>query len=349
FLSVKKWLLRKKHQIELARKRGWKGYWVCLKGTTLLFYPCDSREGRSVEAAPKHLIIVDGAIMQPIPEHPKRDYIFCLSTAFGDAYLFQAPCQVELENWVNSIHSACAAAFARHRGKTGTLHLLQEEIFRLEKAIESDHKLKHMAELQQSVVTDQDTRHQIQSQILQWEENLERLHCEQFRLRCYMASLQSGELPNPKSLLTHVSRPTKNTLNKLGVFTVSSFHAFICARSPSLLNNLLAGRGATKRRAPLLSRSNSSSSRRSMQGDEIMVINGAIVSDLDMMYLESVLQEEQALCMMMRSSRTEPPDLAGIMRVTDDMIDSLVCPPPPSDPPIMSEEMISGLIVPAPG
>ncbi|XP_046808142.1 protein still life, isoform SIF type 1 isoform X6 [Lucilia cuprina] len=491
FLSVKKWLLRKKHQIELARKRGWKGYWVCLKGTTLLFYPCDSREGRSVEAAPKHLIIVDGAIMQPIPEHPKRDYIFCLSTAFGDAYLFQAPCQVELENWVNSIHSACAAAFARHRGKTGTLHLLQEEIFRIEKAIESDHKLKHMAELQQSVVTDQDTRLQIQGQILQWEENLERLHCEQFRLRCYMASLQSGELPNPKSLLTHVSRPTKNTLNKLGVFTVSSFHAFICARSPSLLNNLLAGRGATKRRPPMLSRSNSGSSRRSMQlnsrdepektfkvampdnaystvylrdamsveeflasacarrnlnpmehfvrvkkrrdmedhnyfvphrndlienylhnhefvevcmkilyqvelhrttleqmwgfsveaelienaerqdelccyvsrvedksvamqngiikGDEIMVINGAIVSDLDMMYLESVLQEEQSLSMMMRSSRTEPPDLGGIMRVTDDMIDSLVCPPPPSDPPVMSEEMITGLIVPAPG
>ncbi|XP_050342458.1 protein still life, isoform SIF type 1 isoform X4 [Nymphalis io] len=490
FLSVKKWLLRKKHQIELARKRGWKGYWVCLKGTTLLFYPCDSREGRSVEAAPKHLIIVDGAIMQPIPEHPKRDYIFCLSTAFGDAYLFQAPCQIELENWVNSIHSACAAAFARHRGKTGTLHLLQEEIYRLEKAIESDHKLKHMADLQQSVVSDPETRAQLVVQMLQWEENLERLHCEQFRLRCYMASLQSGELPNPKSLLTHVSRGTKSTLNKLGVFTVSSFHAFICARSPSLLNNLLAGRGATKRRAPNLSRSNSGSSRRSMQmsreegeaavrvslpegttatvgvregmsveeflasacarrslnplehfvrvkkrrdmedhnyfvphrsdlietylhthevvevcakilyqvelqrttleqmwgfsveaelienaerqdelccyvsrvedksvamqngiikGDEIMVINGAIVSDLDMMYLESVLQEELSLVMMMRSSRTEPPELSGVMRAaTDDIIDSLVCPPPPSEPPVISDDMISGLIVPAP-
>ncbi|XP_045764770.1 protein still life, isoform SIF type 1 isoform X20 [Maniola jurtina] len=490
FLSVKKWLLRKKHQIELARKRGWKGYWVCLKGTTLLFYPCDSREGRSVEAAPKHLIIVDGAIMQPIPEHPKRDHIFCLSTAFGDAYLFQAPCQVELENWVNSIHSACAAAFARHRGKTGTLHLLQEEIYRLEKAIESDHKLKHMADLQQSVVSDPETRAQLAVQMLQWEENLERLHCEQFRLRCYMASLQSGELPNPKSLLTHVSRGTKSTLNKLGVFTVSSFHAFICARSPSLLNNLLAGRGATKRRAPNLSRSNSGSSRRSMQmsreegeaavrvslpegttatvgvregmsveeflaaacarrslnplehfvrvkkrrdmedhnyfvphrsdlietylhthevvevcakilyqvelqrntleqmwgfsveaelienaerqdelccyvsrvedksvamqngiikGDEIMVINGAIVSDLDMMYLESVLQEELSLVMMMRSSRTEPPELTGVMRAaTDDIIDSLVCPPPPSEPPVISDDMISGLIVPAP-
>ncbi|XP_025074786.1 protein still life, isoform SIF type 1 isoform X3 [Pogonomyrmex barbatus] len=497
FLSVKKWLLRKKHQIELAKKRGWRGYWVCLKGTTLLFYPCDSQESRAMETAPKHLIIVDGAIMQPIPEHPKKDYIFCLSTAFGDAYLFQAPCQVELENWVNSIHSACAAAFARHRGKTGTLHLLQEEIFRLEKAIESDHKMKHMADLQQSVVSDVDTKQQINNQIVQWEENLERLHCEQFRLRCYMASLQSGELPNPKSLLTHVSRATKQTLNKLGVFTVSSFHAFICARSPSLLNNLLAGRGATKRRPPLLSRSNSGSSRRSLQissrdeeksvkvsvpenqvrssghrlvsvflreamtveeflasactrknlnpmehfvrvkkrrdmedhnyfvphrtdmietylhtheivevcakilyqvelqrntleqmwgfsveaeliensdrqdelccyvsrvedksvamqngiikGDEIMVINGAIVSDLDMMYLESVLQEEVGLCMMMRSSRTEPPDLTGIMRVTDDIIESLVCPPPPTDPPVISEEMISGLIVPAPG
>ena len=55
-----------------------------------------------------------------------------------------------------------------------------------------------MADLQQSVVSDVETRQQINNQIIQWEENLERLHCEQFRLRCYMASLQSGELPNPK-------------------------------------------------------------------------------------------------------------------------------------------------------
>lgn len=52
-------------------------------------------------------------------------------------YYFQAPCQVELENWVNSIHSACGAAFARHRGKIGTLHLLQEEIYRIEKQVEA--------------------------------------------------------------------------------------------------------------------------------------------------------------------------------------------------------------------
>lgn len=50
---------------------------------------------RSVEATPKHLIIVDGAIMQAIPEHPKRDFIFCLSTAFGDAYLFQVSDKIQ--------------------------------------------------------------------------------------------------------------------------------------------------------------------------------------------------------------------------------------------------------------
>lgn len=55
-----------------------------------------------------------------------------------------------------------------------------------------------MAELQLSVVSDAESKQQIMGQIMQWEENLERLHCEQFRLRCYMASLQTGELPNPK-------------------------------------------------------------------------------------------------------------------------------------------------------
>ena len=55
-----------------------------------------------------------------------------------------------------------------------------------------------MADLQLSVVSDEETKEQINNQIVQWEENLERLHIEQFRLRCYMASLQSGELPNPK-------------------------------------------------------------------------------------------------------------------------------------------------------
>ena len=51
-----------------------------------------------------------------------------------------------------------------------------------------------------------------------------------------------------------------------------------------------------------------------MKGDEIMVINGAIVSDLDMMFIESVLQEELTLCMMLRSSR--PGKLYGTLHAT---------------------------------
>lgn len=48
-----------------------------------------------------------------------------------------------------------------------------------------------------------------------------------------------------------------------------------------------------------------------------------------------------------RSSRTEPPDLASLMKTTDEIIESLVCPPPPSES-SLNEEMISSMIVPAP-
>lgn len=49
FLSVKKWLLRKRQHVELARKRGWKCYWCCLKGTTLLFYQCNFIDNLSLD------------------------------------------------------------------------------------------------------------------------------------------------------------------------------------------------------------------------------------------------------------------------------------------------------------
>lgn len=64
-------------------------------------------------------------------------------------------------------------------------------------------------------------------QIQQWEQNLERFNMDLFRMRCYLASLQGGELPNPKSLLAFASRPTKTTLGRLGIFSVSSFHALV--------------------------------------------------------------------------------------------------------------------------
>ena len=44
------------------------------------------------------IAVIEGAIAQSLPEHPKKEFIFSLSTAFGDAYLFQVSvsgqCQV---------------------------------------------------------------------------------------------------------------------------------------------------------------------------------------------------------------------------------------------------------------
>uniref|UniRef100_A0A671QRJ5 TIAM Rac1 associated GEF 2b n=1 Tax=Sinocyclocheilus anshuiensis TaxID=1608454 RepID=A0A671QRJ5_9TELE len=72
-------------------------------------------------------------------------------------------------------------------------------------------------------------------QILQWEQNLEKFNIELFRMRCYLASLQGTELPNPKSLLATAGRPSKMVLGRLGIFSVSSFHALICTRDEATL------------------------------------------------------------------------------------------------------------------
>ena len=58
--------------------------------------------------------------------------------------------------------------------------------------------MKKMANLQVTVVTDPKSKQAIEKQISQWDENLEKLYIEQYRLRNYMASLQGSELPNPK-------------------------------------------------------------------------------------------------------------------------------------------------------
>lgn len=64
-------------------------------------------------------------------------------------------------------------------------------------------------------------------QIFLWEQNLEQFHMDLFRFKCYLASLQGGELPNPKRLLAVASRPTKLAMGRLGIFSVSSFHALV--------------------------------------------------------------------------------------------------------------------------
>ncbi|OWF46649.1 Protein still life, isoforms C/SIF type 2 [Mizuhopecten yessoensis] len=245
WLVVKNWLTQRKRKLELAPKRKWKRYWVCLKGTVLLFFDCDEETLIDENTIPRHILVIEGGITQAVPEHPKRDNIFSLSTAFGDAYLFQALSPTEVDSWICAVHSACASAFARQHGKDNTLRLMKSELHKLETNIDVDVKMKKMAELQLTVVKDPRSRQAIIKQISQWEENLEKLFIEQYRLRCYISSLQGTELPNPKVLLASASKSTKTTLGRLGIFTVTSFHALVCARKPLVVPNIY-GKGHHK-------------------------------------------------------------------------------------------------------
>ncbi|EPQ04260.1 T-lymphoma invasion and metastasis-inducing protein 1 [Myotis brandtii] len=96
-----------------------------------------------------------------------------------------------------------------------------------------DEKMKKMGEMQLSSVTDSKKKKTILDQIFVWEQNLEQFQMDLFRYRCYLASLQGGELPNPKRLLAFASRPTKVAMGRLGIFSVSSFHALTHQLDPA--------------------------------------------------------------------------------------------------------------------
>ncbi|KAI3364687.1 hypothetical protein L3Q82_011457, partial [Scortum barcoo] len=221
----------KDRKLELVARRKWKHYWVTLKGCTLLFYETYGKNvSADQELSPRYALLADDSIVQAVPEHPKKENIFCLSNSHGDVYLFQATTQTDLENWVTAIHSASASLLAKRQGREDTLRLLRCQSRSLLHKIDMDGKMKKMAELQLSVIKEHKNRKAVESQIQQWEQNLEKLNLDLFRLRCYLSSLQGSELPNPKSLLAVASRPSKSMLGRLGVFSVSSFHALVCSR-----------------------------------------------------------------------------------------------------------------------
>ena len=154
-----------------------------------MFYNCESRDGHSIDSSPKHLIFVDNCLVQSIPEHPKRDHVFCLSTAFGDAYLLDAPCLEERDAWIAAIHSACAAQMARNSGKAAVSHVLLEECGRLERSVESESRSRHETELLLAVIGDDAKQRQsLVSSVMSSEEKCERQRVEIFRLKCYLSA-----------------------------------------------------------------------------------------------------------------------------------------------------------------
>ncbi|KAF3703238.1 T-lymphoma invasion and metastasis-inducing protein 2 [Channa argus] len=243
----------KDRKLELVGRRKWRHYWVTLKGCSLLFYETYGKNGSTEqELSPRYALLADDSIVQAVPEHPKREHVFCLSNSYGDVYLFQATNQTDLENWVTAIHSASASLLAKRQGREDTLRLLRCQSRSLLHNIDMDGKMKKMAELQLSVIKEQQNRKAVESQIQQWEQNLEKLNLDLFRLRCYLSSLQGSELPNPKSLLAVASRPSKSMLGRLGVFSVSSFHALVCSRGEVMLRRgCLSRSGGNNRRRGL--------------------------------------------------------------------------------------------------
>ena len=70
-----------------------------------------------------------------------------------------------MEGWISSIHSASAAQVAGSRGKEQTRWLLSSKLEKIQENIESDCKLKKMAELQLTVVTDSKNKQVITEQV----------------------------------------------------------------------------------------------------------------------------------------------------------------------------------------
>ncbi|XP_053469750.1 rho guanine nucleotide exchange factor TIAM2 [Ictalurus furcatus] len=227
--------LHKERKLELVARRRWRQYWVTLKGCMLLLSEADGKSCPEQEMSPRYVLLAEDSIVQAVPEHPKKENVFCLSNAYGDVYLFQALNQTDVENWVTAIHSASASHLAKRQGKEDTVRLLRSQSRALLQKIDMDSKMKKMAELQLSVITDQKNRKAVEGQIQQWEQNLEKFNMELFRMRCYLASLQGSEQPNPKNLLAVASRQTKIALGRLGIFSVSSFHALMCTHDEASL------------------------------------------------------------------------------------------------------------------
>ncbi|XP_075261524.1 uncharacterized protein LOC142353189 isoform X4 [Convolutriloba macropyga] len=259
----------KKKKLETAPKRKWKRYWACLKGHSMLFYSIQT-ELPSIDenSVPELVLGIENSIAQPIPEHPKRENVFSLSTFHGNVYLCEAQSTAELENWITAVHSCCANAIVLRgqqanpgkpssqansgsggqggagQGQSGnpgdassgsTVSIVTEEVRKCEQRIDMDLKMKKMAELQLSIMNDHKTRQAVELQITSWEQNLEQLNCDLYRLKCYASSLQGTELPNPRTLLSAVSKETKMHLSRLNVFSASSVHALLSGKCVLLM------------------------------------------------------------------------------------------------------------------
>lgn len=83
----------------------WENKSPCVaSGCTLLFYEtCRKKASGEHELSPRYALLADDSIVQAVPEHPRREHVFCLSNVHGDVYLFQVRPQPQHEKAVMSV------------------------------------------------------------------------------------------------------------------------------------------------------------------------------------------------------------------------------------------------------
>ena len=64
--------------------------------------------------------------------------------------------------------------------------------------------MKKMASMQVYMASDPASRQALDRQMVTWDENLEKLHIEQYQLRCYLAALQGADLASTKVPQIHL-------------------------------------------------------------------------------------------------------------------------------------------------
>lgn len=55
----------------------------------LLLSEAEGKRCLEQEVSPRYILLAEDSVVQAVPEHPKRENVFCLSNAYGDVYLFQ--------------------------------------------------------------------------------------------------------------------------------------------------------------------------------------------------------------------------------------------------------------------
>lgn len=203
----------------------------------MLFYEVSEVTMLHESEEPALILPVHGSLVQAMPEHATKSNVMCLSTSHGSTYLLQAQRQIEVNAWIYSLHIEAATSLARCKREDSSvmtkkfiLTTLQDDLDKMKDEIQKDEKMRKMAELQHSVVSDSKTHRTITNQINSWEENAERNHVHSFRLRCYLASLEAVEQPNPQSAIAAARKSSKQLLSNFKCFNIATLHCLVVTK-----------------------------------------------------------------------------------------------------------------------